>query len=132
MYELKDEFLTGIEMIDTQHRRIFQLAEEAYDLLKNDNMLYKENELAEILQGVLEFTSIHFASEEKYMRDIAYDGLSVQMEQHKAFIARMQVFYKKYESISLANQDEIILEILECLADWLENHIELYDKKIGK
>ena len=32
MYEFKEEFLTGIEEIDKEHRRLFEIAEELYEL----------------------------------------------------------------------------------------------------
>ena len=32
MYEFKEEFLTGIEMIDREHKRLFEIAENLYQL----------------------------------------------------------------------------------------------------
>lgn len=31
MYEFKEEFLTGIEQIDVEHRRLFEIADELYN-----------------------------------------------------------------------------------------------------
>ena len=36
MYQMKDEFLTGIEEVDSQHRRLFEIADKIYVLLNND------------------------------------------------------------------------------------------------
>ena len=35
MYEMKDEYKTGIDFIDEQHARLFEIANEAYNLLGN-------------------------------------------------------------------------------------------------
>ena len=32
MYELKDEYLVGIESIDNEHRVLFEIADEIYQL----------------------------------------------------------------------------------------------------
>ena len=30
MYEFKEEYVTGIESVDAEHRRLFEIADEAY------------------------------------------------------------------------------------------------------
>ena len=32
MYEFKEEYVTGIESVDAEHRRLFEIADEAYEL----------------------------------------------------------------------------------------------------
>jgi len=36
MYEMKPEYFTGIDFIDKEHARLFAIADEAYQLLKNE------------------------------------------------------------------------------------------------
>ena len=48
MYELKDSYLTGVKTIDDQHRQIFKLADDAYQLLKDENKLFKDDDLLKI------------------------------------------------------------------------------------
>lgn len=130
MYELKSQYLTGVEMIDDQHRRIFKLADEAYQLLKDENMLFKDDELADIVKGLKDYTVYHFTEEETYMESIQYEGLLQQKEQHKKFIERLDHLSQEAKQISLGNQDELILKILEYLTDWLQEHIEKSDMQI--
>lgn len=33
MYEMKPEYYIGIDMIDEEHKKLFQYADEAYELL---------------------------------------------------------------------------------------------------
>ena len=130
MYELKSQYLTGMEMIDEQHRRIFKLADEAYQLLKDENMLFKDDELSNIVKGLKDYTEYHFAEEEAYMASIQYSELDSQKDQHKRFIEKLNVLSQESEQISLGNQDELILKILEYLTDWLQEHIEKSDMQI--
>ena len=130
MYELKSQYLTGMEMIDEQHRRIFKLADEAYQLLKDENMLFKDDELSNIVKGLKDYTEYHFAEEEAYMASIQYSELDSQKDQHKRFIEKLNILSQESEQISLGNQDELILKILEYLTDWLQEHIEKSDMQI--
>ena len=130
MYELKSQYLTGMEMIDEQHRRIFKLADEAYQLLKDENMLFKDDELSNIVKGLKDYTEYHFAEEEAYMASIQYSKLDSQKDQHKRFIEKLNILSQESEQISLGNQDELILKILEYLTDWLQEHIEKSDMQI--
>ena len=48
MYEFKDEYVTGIESVDAEHRRLFEIADEAYAV---ENAV---DELKAIATGVIE------------------------------------------------------------------------------
>ncbi len=130
MYELKDQYLTGVEMIDNQHRRIFKLADEAYQLLKDENILFKDDSLLSIIKGLREYTEYHFSEEEVYMNSIAYPELEFQKTQHQKFIVELDKLSQETVQISLENQDDMIYKILAYLTDWLQEHIEQFDMKI--
>ncbi|HKM03583.1 MAG TPA: hemerythrin family protein [Lachnospiraceae bacterium] len=130
MYELKSQYLTGMEMIDNHHRRIFKLADEAYQLLKDENMLFKDEKLLNIVKGLQDYTKYHFAEEETYMESIHYLDLDSQKNQHQGFIEELDKLNQEMDQISLGNQDELILKILNYLTSWLQNHIEISDMLI--
>ena len=50
MFEMKDEYLVGIEMIDEEHRKLFEIAERTYQLLHNDYLSDKYDNISDILQ----------------------------------------------------------------------------------
>ena len=41
MYQMKPEYYTGIEAIDQEHTRLFELAQQTHDLLNNDILIDK-------------------------------------------------------------------------------------------
>jgi len=129
MYEMKDEYLTGIEFIDNEHRRLFEITEEAYQLLKNEFITDKYDRIVKILEDLREYTKQHFAHEEAYMESINYKKIFTQKIQHKEFI-------EKLDSLNLEqideNQEEAIKDIIVFLGNWLVNHILYNDKLIGQ
>lgn len=125
----KDEYLIGIKEIDEQHKRLFEIANEAYDLLKNNIYVDKYDKIVTILEGLREYTIFHFNSEEKYMESIGYKRLFSQKIEHSKFI-------EKLDKVNLDeidnNQDEYIISILEFVVDWIDSHILTTDKLITK
>lgn len=132
MYELKEQYLTGMETIDDQHRKIFQLADQVYELLKDENMLYKDGELLKIVQELQDYTKYHFSEEEIYMEKIGYSRLEEQKIQHEKFIEELDKLNQAVQQISLRNQDQVIFKLLDYLTYWLKVHIEKFDMLIKK
>ena len=129
MYEMKDEFKTGIDFIDEQHARLFEIANEAYTLLKNDFTIDKYDKVIDLVDELRDYTVFHFNAEEEYMDSINYKRRFTQKIEHDAFIKKInEVDYKTIDS----NPDKYILELLELLNQWLTGHILHNDKLIRK
>ncbi len=129
MYEFKDEFLTGIEQIDTEHRNLFEIADRLYTLKHEEFIPDKYDNIREILGELKDYTMTHFEHEEAYMASIGYKRMFTQKSQHDAL--RELINDWDLDAID-ENQDESIDEILKTITDWLVNHILNEDKLIGK
>lgn len=129
MYEMKDEYLTGIRMIDEEHKRLFEIADSLYYLQKEEFLVDKYDQIQGILNELKDYTLLHFEHEEKYMESIAYKKMFTQKVQHDAL--RKQIEEWDIDSID-ERQDETIQEILTIVTDWLVNHILNQDKLIGQ
>ena len=75
MYEMKPEFFTGIEMIDSEHRQLFDYANQIYELLHAEFVPDKYDNMIDILGKLREYAKKHFADEEAYMESIQYKKL---------------------------------------------------------
>ncbi|MCI9138535.1 bacteriohemerythrin [bacterium 1XD42-8] len=129
MFEMKDEYLVGIEMIDEEHRKLFEIAERTYQLLHNDYLSDKYDNISDILQELKDYTIEHFRHEEEYMEKIQYKRMFTQKMQHRAFIQKLE----EYSSWNLdRSQDDVIQDIFKFLTDWLTKHIYESDKLIGE
>lgn len=129
MYEMKEEYLTGIPMIDEEHSHLFELAEQTYQLLNDDMIPDKYDNIQAVLKELLAYAHKHFEDEEAYMESIQYKRMFTQKVQHQGFIEKIDSFDP--EEID-ENQTEAIQEILNFLTDWLIHHIMDNDKLIGK
>lgn len=129
MYEFKEEFLTGIEQIDNEHRRLFEIANELHALKCEEFIPDKYDNIRAILEELREYTLTHFAHEEAYMESIGYKRMFTQKSQHDALRQTMEEW--DLDAID-ENQDETIEEMLRIVTDWLVNHILNQDKMIGK
>ncbi len=127
-YEFTDDYLTGIELIDKEHEHLFEIANETYDLLKNEFVTDKYDRIVALLEELKDYTKTHFAHEEDYMKSINYQYIWSEMHQHRTFEKKLDdIDLKKLDD----SQQEYILEILDFLTKWLSGHIKGADRRIG-
>lgn len=133
MYEMKDEYLTGIPEIDREHTRLFEIAEETYQIAKQEFIPDKYDQIQTLLEELKEYTLLHFEHEEEYMESIHYKKLYTQKIQHEGFRRKLEEL-TRLDSIEgdQEDQDKVIDDILKFLTDWLVSHILHNDKLIGK
>ena len=128
-YEFTKDYYTGIDFIDEEHAKLFEIANRAYDLLTNQFVTDKYDAIVAVLEELRDYTKYHFNHEEEYMKSINYPKRFSQLHQHTQFINKLESYNLKEIDM---NQQEGLLEILDFLALWLQSHIKGMDKKIGE
>lgn len=127
MLSFSEKYYTGVEFIDQEHRRLFEILSDLNEISRNEFMHDKYDAIVDVVEELKDYTVKHFQDEERYMRSIQYDGLAVQEAVHQSFIDKM-------DEIDLdemdQNQQEQIDELIDFLASWLINHIMKMDQKI--
>jgi len=128
-YELTKDYLTGIEEIDKEHTKLFDLANACYELVMDDAAVDRFDNIVALLEELRSYAATHFANEEAYMERIQYERRFSERYQHLRFI-------QKLSEIDLdtldENQQEYLLKILDFLARWLYGHIKVMDCRIPK
>lgn len=123
----KDEYSIGVDIIDKQHMHLFDIGNEAYELLKNELRLDKYDEVVQILEDLRQYTKFHFQTEENYMMKIDSPQLPIQKIEHEKFI-------KKIDDIDFRKLDEdtnkYLDEILSFTFNWILDHVLHKDKLI--
>lgn len=126
-FAFTDEYRTGIKMVDEEHMELFRIIRRANDLITEEMLYDKYDEIMSVLDELTDYTKKHFGDEEEYMESIQYVDLDIQKKAH-------QVFVDKLENINLEdmddNQQEYLIDIVDFLLMWLVNHILKMDKKI--
>lgn len=124
-----DQYLTGVSLIDKEHRELFRIIGEVYRVMMNEIAFDKYDEIVSLLEELKEYTKFHFQDEEIYMESIHYPDLEAQKRAHDAFVSRLEEM--DLEHID-ENQQETLEDMMEFLSEWLVNHILNSDKKIGE
>ncbi len=129
MYNFKDEYRIGVEQLDLEHEKLFEIADKAYTVLMDEYVHDKYDYIVEILNELRDYSVTHFQHEEEYMASINYRKLLSQKVEHQDFIDKVSAY--DFSQID-ENQKDAILEILEFLNEWLIDHILKSDKLIGQ
>lgn len=128
MLQFTDDYLTGIEQIDNEHRKLFELLEEADRKVKSDADIRTTG--MHLLNGLKDYARIHFADEEAYMESIDDPELPRQRKAHQSFIDRMN--YTNFVGMPDDTMKQSVIELIAYLSHWLMHHILGSDTLIGK
>ena len=122
-----DKFKTGIEIVDEEHKKLFEIIGNIYKAIEAELLHDKFDVILDILDELKEYTCVHFADEENYMREIGYDGLAYQEILHQNFIDKLSDL--DLDDVD-DNQEAYLYDFLGFLQNWLVNHILKVDKLI--
>ncbi len=111
------QFDTGIDVIDSQHKRIVHYINQIDDL-HVVHPLRPDPEVGRVINELVDYTMSHFAFEESLMADSGYDFLNAHKNVHHNFTIRVAEFQKRYK-----NGENIVYELQGLLVSWLANHI---------
>lgn len=128
MYRFTEDCLTGIETIDEEHRRLFQLINESIELLKENGA--SKVIVKNLLKELREYAGTHFAHEEAYMEQIKDLELPRQRKEHAQFAVKVDSY--KIADLTEEESGQAAQELLSFMAKWLYRHILSSDTMIGK
>ena len=132
LFAFTDKYKTGIEFIDDEHKRLFEIIDETYELIHDHFIHDKYDQIIHLLDQLKDYTEFHFHDEEEYMKSINYQGLEAQQQAHAAFIDKLvNIDIHELEAMD-DNQQQYLLDLVNFLVTWLANHILGADKKIPK
>ena len=125
-FKWRDRYSLNIPEIDTQHKKLFEIGNRAYELaILNDGHDHYD-EIMVIVDELLDYTKYHFEYEEELMEKYEYVDITDQHEEHNFYIDKIQ-------SISEENVDDdqqkVVLDILDFLSQWISSHILISDRK---
>lgn len=127
VFAFTDKFKTGIELVDEEHRKLFEIIKETNDLIDQQLLHDKYDAIVHIIEELKEYTRLHFSDEEAYMKEIGYAGLEAQQAAHIAFVDKLnQINLDEVDE----NQQDYLYELIDYLLSWLSTHILKMDKKI--
>lgn len=131
-FAFTDKYKTGITFVDDEHRKLFEIISDTNDLIHDQLLHDKYDEIMRLLAELRDYTELHFSEEEALMERIHYPELPSQKRAHAAFVDRLvNINLDEMEDLD-DNQQVYLLDLIQFLLNWLANHILACDKKIGE
>ena len=109
-----------VKEIDKQHQKLVELINKAYRAKDKE-------EINKIINELVEYTRVHFSTEEKYFEEFNYPEKAEHEEEHANLITKVLEFKKDLDSGKID-----IKEFLDFLSKWLEDHLKIMDQKYVK
>lgn len=115
--EWRESFNLGIELLDTQHRHMHALLNDAYDeFVENSNTEALNRALHELIKVI----DHHFLLEVELMEKTGYTQWGEHQEQHRSFVSRAEVIRNDLAK----GWKNLPLEVVNFLENWLTYHFE--------
>lgn len=116
--------IVGVQAMDDQHGILMDtLNDLRLTLVRGAN----RREICLQLERLIEFTQMHFQSEEQLLLEQGFPGASEHRASHQTLLARL------YSALEQVNREEPIhiSSLLEFLPAWYLDHVEQLDQPYG-
>lgn len=123
--EWTDVLDIGLPEIDTQHKKLISFSNGLLQAMVNG----MGNDMLEgLFEELLDYTTYHFADEEKYMEDIGYPDIDAHKAAHKKLINDVSEFRERL----LGGNGVSPSEALDFINNWIIKHIMAIDSQVGQ
>jgi len=114
------EYDIGIQEIDEQHKKLVALINDLYSAIVRKS---NQEELAKVIEAVVDYTKVHFAIEECLLRMFEYDEYTLHKRGHDLFVEKISSIDQRFR----AGDTSVSMELFCLLRDWLIQHIQEKD-----
>ena len=112
----QESYATGVQIIDDQHRQIFQTINELFDLLQSAAPL---PQILDTLDFLIAYAVNHFQTEESFMSENGYPNLPEHHEEHRNLIERIHTIRARFKS----PEPPTLPELSRMVNDWTSHHL---------
>lgn len=116
------EYETGIDIIDSQHKQLFDYLDQVELTIASQNSAQVE----EIARGLIHYAISHNTFEESLMKQAGYPMLEAHAQVHESFKERAHGYIRQLDE----GQDpmRVARDIRTHIGLWLINHIKREDR----
>lgn len=125
-FQLTNDLLTGIDTVDSQHRMLFDLANQIVDPSSERGA---DAAFFASLAFLAEYVEFHFASEELAMTQTDYPMRAGHVAAHLEFRELVGEFLER--SLEEPSITELRKRLTQAVAGWLTDHIRVKDRALA-
>ncbi len=123
LLEWKAEYSVGIASMDDEHREMIGLINDVYAKL---GATRDAAAIEDCLETIFTTISMHFALEERIMRDHAYGEYEDHKDDHEVLLDEIRELMDEF----VANPDTGKKLLEERLSSWFGNHFATFDARL--
>jgi hemerythrin len=120
-----EQYSVGVMEIDNQHKGLVKLINKLFDAMADGQA---NKVLHEIIEELVKYTHVHFATEEQYFASFNYAESEAHIAEHNKFVMEVSRFKAQFEAGNIV----LSFEVFKFLKSWLINHIQGSDKKYSE
>lgn len=118
------EYSVHVPEIDREHQAWFTVINRLHEAMLAGA---GSRILATLLADMMQYTLLHFASEEKLMAAIHYAGRRAHLRQHDGLRRRAKAFAERFER----GEATLTIELTLFLSEWIKHHTLTTDRQLG-
>lgn len=123
LYPWKDEYSVGVSRFDTHHKKLFDIANELHDMMKNGKGV---DVIEPLLRELIDYTKYHLAEEERALERIGYSSIASHKRAHVLFTKKLNTALVEIEK---GRAQFVVVKVSKMVIDWLIDHIFVIDHK---
>ncbi len=123
LLQWKPEYSVGVDSIDHEHREMIDLINDIYKRLESDT---NEEQIEACLGDIFSTISMHFALEEKVMRNSNYAEYQAHKEDHENLLDQIRDLMDDYDVDSSAGA----ARLEQGLSSWFAGHFSTFDARL--
>jgi hemerythrin-like metal-binding protein len=125
-YRWDDSFVSGIRLIDSRHKRLFEAINRLIDACEQGK---GKEELVKSLMFLSDYTVKHFSEEEALQQKYGYAEYSAHHDIHEAFKKTVRAFAAELEL--QGPSEELVEKLKREVGGWLVTHVKVVDLKMA-
>lgn len=122
--EWDNRYITGIQLLDDQHKDLVNFTEELFNNCNAGDVQANEA-FKKTAHAAVEYVKKHFFAEEKMFENIKYPLAAEHKKQHEAFVIRVLEDVRNFEE----GKNFVPQAFARFLREWILTHIAVHDKQ---
>ena len=118
-----DQYATGIELIDSQHKNLVVLTNDLYKACLTGHEVI-DTAFKEAMHKMAAYVSFHFSTEQELLEKIEFPSWKDHAKEHDKLVQDILEAAKEYE----AGRRYTPYVFVRTLRDWVFGHIAYFDK----